>query len=327
MITKLTDKQQSKFEEYVNKWVKIGIDCGECNMKAAIKAAKLIYATAKLPAPEWFLGPFNNPVESMVALEALEKCDGRKFKNNKELNEVITQMVKDELKSKKKVSSNRLFYHSFGSQEFWLSFYDFFENECKLKCCKKLEGFKQLSKVCGWWMPLQKGCIFQHRPEKISFDAERRCHSLDGPAIKFRGEEVCNVYAVHGVRVPKHVVEQKFTAADIDKETNAEVRRVMIELFGQAKYLLETNAEIVNIDDWGTLYKKPVSDDETICMVKVLNATPEKDGSFKDYFIRVDPNQYGGLKTARAAIASTWRNKDGSLVFKTPEEYDPDVET
>ena len=64
-------------------------------------------------------------------------------------------------------------------------------------------------------------------------------------------------------------------------------------------------------------------------MVKVVNSTIEPDGTYKDYFIRVSPNAYGGLKTARAAVASTWRNNDAerSLVFKNPEDYNPDIET
>jgi hypothetical protein len=39
------------------------------------------------------------------------------------------------------------------------------------------------------------------------------------------------------------------------------------------------------------------------------------------YFLRVDPEAYGGLDTARAAIASTWRYPDGSLVFESPGRY------
>lgn len=50
-------------------------------------------------------------------------------------------------------------------------------------------------------------------------------------------------------------------------------------------------------------------------------------GSFRDYFLRVDPHAYGRITTARAAVASTWRNGDGSLFFKAPEEYEPVMES
>jgi hypothetical protein len=62
-------------------------------------------------------------------------------------------------------------------------------------------------------------------------------------------------------------------------------------------------------------------------MVRVTNATMEPDGTFKDYWIRVDPKSYAGLKTAHAAVASTWRKADGSMLFERPEDYNCEVET
>ena len=108
---------------------------------------------------------------------------------------------------------------------------------------------------------------------------------------------------------------------DIENERNIEIRRVKINRYGQERYLLDSDARIVAEDDFGILYRKTFFDDEPLMMVKVVNSTPEPDGTFKDYFLRVDPNAYGGLKTARAAVASTWRHKDGSLVFENPEDY------
>ena len=37
--------------------------------------------------------------------------------------------------------------------------------------------------------------------------------------------------------------------------------------------------------------------------------------------LRVDPLALGGFRTARAAVVSTWRRRDGSLVFERPEDY------
>jgi hypothetical protein len=134
---------------------------------------------------------------------------------------------------------------------------------------------------------------------------------------------------VNGVRVPAHVVEspEKMTADQIEKETNLEVRRVMIDAYGREKFILDSNSKIVHSDDFGVLYRKDLVDDEALMMVKVVNSTPEPDGSFKDYFIRVDPNAYAGLKTARAAVASTWRKEDGSMLFENPDDYNCEIET
>jgi len=96
---------------------------------------------------------------------------------------------------------------------------------------------------------------------------------------------------------------------------NAEVRRVMIERYGTARYLLDSGAQAIHTDDYGTLYRKSRPDDSDLVMVKVVNATPEPDGSFKDYFLRVPPE----MATARQAVAWTFA--------KDHAEYAPEVET
>jgi hypothetical protein len=101
----------------------------------------------------------------------------------------------------------------------------------------------------------------------------------------------------------------------IEDEQNAEVRRVMIELFGQERYLAESKAEEIQRDDYGTLYRKDIPGDEPLVMVKVVNATPEPDGSFKDYFLRVPPT----MATAHEAVAWTFE--------KTPNTYRPVLQT
>ena len=58
---------------------------------------------------------------------------------------------------------------------------------------------------------------------------------------------------------------------------------------------MRTNAEL--------LYRKEFEDDEPLMLVKVLNSTPEPDGSFKSYFLRVPPT----VTTAREAVAWTFQ--------------------
>jgi len=117
--------------------------------------------------------------------------------------------------------------------------------------------------------------------------------------------------------VESYVVDnpERITVADIEAETNAEVRRVKIERIGQGRYLLDSGAREVHRDDYGTLYRKEVPGDEPLVMVKVLNATPEPDGSFKDYFLRVPST----MRTAREAVAWTFG--------KNPDNYEPGQET
>jgi hypothetical protein len=152
-----------------------------------------------------------------------------------------------------------------------------------------------------------------------------RLHCEGGPAVSWPGG--VSYYYIKGVQITKDILERHFTWQDIDEQNNAEVRRVMIELYGQARYIQDCGIKPVHSDDWGTLYIKQLPGDEEIRIVKVVNCSPEPDGSFKDYFIRVDPKAYRGVKIAWAAVASMWRNKDNSFAFKDYHDYCPCVET
>jgi hypothetical protein len=289
-----------------------------------------------LKAPEYFIGPVNGPFEGAIAEAILAKFaeDKVQFKDNEHLNQLVmmelnvvlaTDKPTKSLNGKKVTIDNQIY----GFQEYWLSYYDYFINECGLEI-KNVEPFIELAKICGWWTPLANVAIIQHKPLEIHRDEQGRLHNPNGAAVKYRGKNSnSNVYAVHGVRVGQNVIERKYNVDDIDKEQNAEVRRVMIELYGQDRYIIDSKAELVHKDDFGELFRKELPGDEPLMMVKVVNSTPEQDGSYKDYWLRVDPNAYGGLKTAHAAVASTFRNNDAerSLMFKTPEEYNCDIET
>lgn len=156
----------------------------------------------------------------------------------------------------------------------------------------------------------------------------RRLHNENRAALE---SDVENLYFWHGVLVPAFVILRPdwITVKHIEIEGNAEVRRVMIERYGQARYLLDSGAKELHRDEWGILYQKEIPDDESLVMVKVVNSTPEPDGSFRDYFLRVDPflrplmvdGIFGEPQeiTARNAVASTFG--------KRGEEYELAVQT
>ena len=129
--------------------------------------------------------------------------------------------------------------------------------------------------------------ILTERPTALHRDAEGRLHHPDGPAIAYA--DGWSLYAVHGVRVPERVIQNAYTAADITAENNAEVRRVMLERYGEARYIEELGATPVDTSDWGTLYQVEQPEDEPLTMVAVWNSTPEPDGTFKRYWLPCPP--------------------------------------
>lgn len=318
-LNKLTPEQEAKMPEYISEYTKYGLSTERIDAEKVEAKISELYNLCGQQEPVFF-GPFGSPVEALRAVAYVNQCDPRLPSNT----EVQLFAASD---AKIRFENHDFFY---GNHEVaWVAFYSFFEKECgiKLSEAKWLEIMRDLVKISGWCLFFTNSVFIVDRPTILSFDKERRRHSLTGPALAFNSKWFDPIYSIHGVTVDKSVVEKTFTWEDIEKQSNAEVRRVMIELYGQEKYILDSGMKPLHKDDYGTLYCKEFSDDEPLMIVKVVNSTREKDGSFKDYFLRVDPKCYGGVKTGLAAVASTWRNKDGSLVFKTPEDYRLSKET
>ena len=105
----------------------------------------------------------------------------------------------------------------------------------------------------------------------------------------------------------------------------------MVELYGETRYIADSGLKPIAQDSFGELFRKDFDGDMPLVYMKVLNSTPEQNGSIKPYFLSVNPQHYGGAagKIPHAAIASTWRtNKDGTeLFFKDYRDYRPGIET
>ena len=210
-------------------------------------------------------------------------------------------------------ASNQICYgcHDAG----WVSFYDFFLNEIKLDIdC--IRGLIECAKEIGWWWPLRDYCIITNRPSKITFDVDGNLHNEFGKAIEYRDD--WGLYAWHGVRIPEWIIEEKekITPDKIDKERNVEIRRAMVEIIGAENYLKAGDAQLLDESDVGKLYRRSMSaPEEDIVMVEVVNSSPEPDGTFKHYWLRVPPN----TRTAKEAVAWTFD--------KSQESYRPAIET
>lgn len=149
----------------------------------------------------------------------------------------------------------------------------------------------------------------------IETDEEGRLHSTEKPALSYA--DGYSLYSIHGVTVSEKtaIAPESLTVEDIESEINLEVRRIMLERFGIGRFLIESQAEIINEDEYGTLYRRRMAGDEPLVMVRVKNSTPEPDGSFREYFLRVPPT----VRTAKEAVAWTFNIEEN--------EYEPEKET
>jgi hypothetical protein len=219
---------------------------------------------------------------------------------------------------------------------------------------EKFAAFEQAAIEGGLRFMHPEFCMVCDFPEVLLVDEQNRPHCADGPSHRWR--DGWSLYYWHGVRLPEYIIERphEITVELIDKEPNAEIKRVMIERYGMARYLHDGGAEVLSHDAVGILYRKEIPGDEPLVMVRVLNSTPEPDGvmdrdeaiaifgeaakaainapadaRFKQYMLRVDPELRpllaNGTKgspqkiTARNAVASTFGLRG--------EEYEPELET
>lgn len=140
------------------------------------------------------------------------------------------------------------------------------------------------------------------RPEQIAVDPDGQPHNETGPAIRSR--DGWALWCLHGLTIPEEAITspRSLTSRQIDAVENAEVRRALIERCGADRYLRDGGAMTVHTDRYGTLYRKPAGNGEPQQWVRVVNSTPEPDGTFREYFLRVPPD----VRTAHEAVAWTF---------------------
>lgn len=158
-------------------------------------------------------------------------------------------------------------------------------------------------------------CFVCPKPTTLHLNDAGQPHNENGPAVAWA--DGFEVYAWRGTVVkPNLIIKRKaLTAKRIHRTRNAEMRRVMIEIYGQSRYLIDARAHLIHEDQTGVLYRLHFRDDEPLVMVKVKNSTPEPDGTFKYYFLRVPPE----VQTAKEAVAWTFALDE--------REYSPSIET
>jgi hypothetical protein len=182
-----------------------------------------------------------------------------------------------------------------------------------------LDAVAEVARAAGWWWPYENVVLVAERPTELHRDESARLHNGEGAALAF--PDGFALHAWRGMPVPADFVTalgpagSALSAQRIRNEDNAELRRVMLEIYGYDRYLTEVGARPLHRDETGVLWRIDLPGDEPVVMVEVLNSTPEPDGSVRTYWLRVPPT----TRTARAGVAWTFG--------LTEQEYHPARET
>jgi hypothetical protein len=127
-------------------------------------------------------------------------------------------------------------YQGGNQWSYFHSFYEWFRHVAKLDInWEPWIPWNTLGEHSGPRYVHEKFVIISDFPTILKVDNENRPHSSTGPFCQWR--DGFSLYAWHGVRVPAWIIEQPelITIEKIEAESNAEIRRVMMDRYGFLK--------------------------------------------------------------------------------------------
>ena len=293
MLKELTKEQEALADDVKNEWIDRLKGCElKLDKDKAADAVKWLYKLSDFAEPkiEWATSPSD------------------------------AQAIANRLNDTKDVYYNTASYGSIRDYG-WVSFYDFFERIGILKH-DNFNKFKELLKSGIYDMiQFDEVAIISPMPIFVSYDINDKIHNENDFAIKW--DDGYGVYFWRGVAVSEKLIKhpETYTKKDIISESNAELRRCIMEKLGPEEYsnrlgLIELDSDTDLQGNIQTLYRTEEKDtaiDEFIYFAKVV--CPSTD---RNYFLCVPPD-VGLGNNIWDAVAFTFG--------KTKEEYKPDVET
>ena len=289
-IQSLNKQQTDKLAEYRDRWIKIGLSTDAADRPRAEAAIKQMYVSAGLEIPRkivWCGSPLSQGLTRAIILD-------------KRVGASVRDSVRDS---------------GYGQHDAnWLAFYLFFREQCGLTAqTEKLTGYFEQAQTAGWYLPHQHICWVSERHHILVRDDRGRLHCETSPAVMY--PDGWAIYAWHGVRVPANIIGErdKITVGSILKEQNTEVRRVMRNLYGNDRFMIDAGANEVDhaVEHGATLLALQLPGDPV--EIRMMRLTCPSTGSV--YFERVPPD----VRTALEGLSWRFNVK--------PAEYQPDWQT
>ena len=310
MITSLTQSQSDRMVEFSDKWIKIGLSTEPANRTEAEAAIKQMYASAGLVQPRkivWCGSPLSQGLtRSIILTKGVWASVGDSVRDSVWAS--VGASVRDSVRDS--VGASGYGQHDAN----WLAFYEYFRIVCGLdRQTDAFIGHIRQSQSAGWYLPHANICWVSERHHLLLRDEQGRLHCASGPAVMY--PDGWAIYAWHGVRVPEHIIEQRdeLTVEQIMAEPNTEVRRVMRNLYGNDRFLIDAGAKELDasVNHGARLLSLRLPGDPVD--IRMMELTCPSTGS--KYFERVPPD------TATAMDGLAWR-------FQVkPAEYEPTQQT
>lgn len=173
---KLTPEQEAKIPEYIEKYLKIGLDTNPCDRTAAENAITRTYQAENHPVPQfiWVDSPF------VGAKKAAELVNSTATPTEEQIRDQFSKA-------------------SFGSFEaYWVAFYDFVATELPVERDPLIDICIDIVKNCGVYWTLDKAVVISEKPVAIHLDSENKLHNPNGLALEYKNGD--GIFALNGVR-------------------------------------------------------------------------------------------------------------------------------
>lgn len=212
----------------------------------------------------------------------------------------------------------------------WVAFLSFFRHIVQLPIdYSKWQHYEEAAARSGPRYMHSEFCIVSDRPEVLTVDAQNRPHNETGPFCRWR--DGVALYAFHGVRVPRYVIERPdlINVERIHAERNEEIRRVMIERFGVGRYVTAAGFKVVDEDKDPLGLPRRLLRRDNMLVVELTNSTLDADGTRRTYFVACEPSLRPMLPDGRLGEpqSMTALNAVASTYGMRGEEYKLEVET
>ena len=305
-IEQLTRKQIAMLDTVRNEWLGHGLATGPADRVQAEEGVRLAYQAAGLTPPRiviWLDSPLAGAIGAEFLRRILKEISGPQVGDQvrdqvwdqvraqvwyqvgdqvwaqvwDQVRAQVRDQVWDQVRAQVRDQVGDQVWRAVCGQHeaSWLSFFSFFREACELEVCKRLEGLSMVARHAGWWWPFNGAVILTERPTQLHRDAGWRLHSETTAAIQYH--DGWGIWAIHGVRVPQNVVEDpaSITLGSIEKERNAEVRRVMIERYGLGRYVRDAQFEVLDADIDPVGQPRRLLRRDNLVVVELTNSTED----------------------------------------------------
>jgi hypothetical protein len=335
MITELTKEQEEYCAVVRDEFINLALNTNtDVNKEAAEKYIKLVYSLDEDSTQEKRDALKFVYVESPFQVQEYLNLYASTLTLKKNPDKPFDKETIEHAKNNSRYYS--LSYYTSVSNYTWVSFFKYFERIGILQN----ELFKNYSDLfidanLYEWAKLEDRAVICRKPKYIKRDEQGRLHSTNTPAVEWINGD--KHYFVKGIEVPESWIEDKVTLKDIKDASNAELRRIAMELYGYKEYVIDIGAKKISSDEWGDLYRVELEDDEPIVMVSVMNSTCEpyqamgleqredfraselvnRDAWFKRYLLRVPPDTKTPLEGLAWSHNMTAKEYSKNLLLET----------